>query len=286
MSMPASGNLGLLSCPGGIACTSISAAACGTTVGPKCLTALATAAGKTACMRAFYSYDDSLVIAPASITSISGLGATCSVSACAPAFNTFTNATACTWLHPAAPSAPSPAGTSQSIVIDANASAARCGVVCYTPICGTIQCVTLCQLASNAVQLSVLSSNCGAGATADAVLKISSTPSMIAGECFCLCLCGCLHSGGGASSSACWVIYCSGTKVYCCTIGTNSTAAPFYAIPVMIILGNISIFCICLHGVVTAGFSRTCSCANISCVCSCVGSYVIGATSSYNLCTC
>ena len=284
--MPASGNIGLLCCQGGVACTSISAAACGTTVGPKCLTALATAAGKTACMRCFYGYDDSLVIAPAITSLISGLGATCSVSACAPAFNTFTNSTACTWLHPAAPSAPSPAGTSQSVVIDVNPGAARCGVVCYTPICGGVVCATFCQLLSRAIEFSVISSNCGAGTTADAVLSIISTPSMVAGDCICLCLCGCLHSSGGASSSACWVIYCSGTKVYCCTIGTNTTAAPFYALPVMITVGNINIFCVCLHGIVTATFSHTCSCANISCLCNCVGSYVIGAASSYNLCTC
>ena len=105
---------------------------------------------------------------------------------------------------------------------------------------------------------------------------------MGAGECYCLCLCGCLHSGGGVSSSGCWVIYLNGSKVYCCTVGTNATATPSYSTSVC--LGTA--VCLCQHAVITAGLNCSCSCGNIACVTPIVASYGIGTPSQYNLNTC
>lgn len=287
MVMCASGNLAELSAPQG-GCSSISLAACGTIAGPKCMTALATAAGKslpinmTTC---WYGYNDSLVVTPTSIINIPAAGAVCNVLACAPAFNTFTNSCGgCTWFHPTSPTPPSPAGTSQGITIDANATnICRCGCACYTPICGTIQCVCLYQLGTpDLITFNLITSNCGAGVTADGCLSVISTPAMTVGQCYCLCLCGCLHSGGGASSSACWVVYNGGSNVYCCTIGTSTTATPSYSLKV----GSGTVICLCLHAVVTAGFTHSCSCGSIGCVTSITDMFAIGTCSSYNLWTC
>jgi hypothetical protein len=58
MSMPASGCLGILSCPGSVACTSISQAVSGNVTPPKSLCALSVSAGKSAPhgMTEFYGY--------------------------------------------------------------------------------------------------------------------------------------------------------------------------------------------------------------------------------------
>ena len=132
------------------------------------------------------------------------------------------------------------------------------------------------------ITTSIITSNCGAGVTADGCLSIVSTPAMGAGECYCLCLNGCLNSGGGAGSSGCWVVYLNGTKCYCCTVGTNACVSPSYSTKMC--LGTT--VCLCLHAVITAGLNYSCSFGNIGCITPIVSSYGIGACSSYNLRTC
>jgi hypothetical protein len=149
MAIPASGSLGIMTCPNG-ACSGIASVVCGGGVGGgQSLINLLNIATLGNNMSNFHGspYGD-LVVTPTLVSSIVAGGTTYGVVACSYSPNTFTTSTACTWLHPAAPSAPSIAGTTQNITIDANAGAARCGTVTYTPShCGTVQTVTLCQLA-------------------------------------------------------------------------------------------------------------------------------------------
>jgi hypothetical protein len=289
MSMPASGNIGMLSTPQG-GCSSISLAACGNATPPKSFLALAAAAGKPACASAFYSYDDSLVITPTTIISIPAAGATCSVSACAPAFNTFIPATSCTWLHPAGATPPSPSGVAQNITIDVNAGGARCGTVTYTPTCGGVQTVTLCQLsATKAIMIRQISTTgCGAAITC-ATIGFCSSITMSSSDCFCLCLVGGLFTTGqGANSCACYKVCCNGTtQCYICSILSNTfTTSIGYSI--MVTCANISCICVTICAVTTAagcaGYSS--AYANISCVTSVAGSFCVGSPSSCCMCTC
>jgi hypothetical protein len=158
MAIPGSGSLGILTCPGGVACTAIAKVVCGGGVGgPQSLCNMFLLAGFSIpqpmtnfhgstvgdlCM--FY-----LATNCQSINNISAAGTTCTLCAWSFTPNTFSVSTSCTWLHPASPTAPGPTfpGTTQNVVIDANLGAARSGTVCYTPIhCGSIQTITFNQL--------------------------------------------------------------------------------------------------------------------------------------------
>jgi hypothetical protein len=228
MAMPASGILRLSGCSQ--SCGSIMRAACGSTAtAPVCLTALATAAGKASCMSAFYSYDDTMVVTPTSFTSIPNTCVTCSVTTCAPAFNTACVCTSCSWLVPATPVTPAPAGNSHNVVVCANAGAARCGTVCYVSVCGGNCAVTLCQVAG--VTTKSINFCCLGGCSCSAVNCcfccacgcLYTSSAMAAGDCYCMC-CFCICYGAAAGSCcttvSCVGLSCNGTLKYNCSFST------------------------------------------------------------------
>ena len=226
MAMCASGSIGILSAPQG-GCSSISLAACGTTTGPQCLTALATATGKANCMSAFYSYDDTMIVTPTSITSIPAACTTCVITTCAPAFNTACVCTACTWLVPATPVTPAPAGNTHNVVICANAGAARCGTVCYVSVCGGNCPVTFCQVAGvtwNCIYLCHL----GGGGCGSALASAAGclTPAIsVAGDCYCVCICGILRAACCCGTSCAVIsITCGAGSKLCCCVGVGGAA--------------------------------------------------------------
>jgi hypothetical protein len=92
--------------------------------------------------------DIEIYVTPSLITSVSYLGATCSVNVCGSNNNSVVVADACTWLVTTTPVTPSSSpGTVNNIQICENiTSSCRSGVVCYTPsLGGTMKCVTICQ---------------------------------------------------------------------------------------------------------------------------------------------
>ena len=200
MAMPASGILRLSGCSQ--SCGSIMRAACGSTAtAPVCLTALAIAAGKACSMQAFHNYDDTMVVTPTGITSISAAGTTCSVTTCAPAFNTACVCTACSWLCPVTPVTPTPAGNTHNVVIGANAGAARSGTVCYVSVCGGNCPVTFCQVAGVTTKCVDFLSSCNSY-VGYCCLKcgcLCTTSAMAAGDCYCMC-CFCAYIGTAAGS--------------------------------------------------------------------------------------
>jgi hypothetical protein len=90
-----------------------------------------------------------IAVSPASYASISSAGTICPVSVCGPTWNNTTVSTACSWLTIATPVAPSTSpGTTNNVVIAANSTTSgRTGVVCYTPVNGSMKTVTFCQQA-------------------------------------------------------------------------------------------------------------------------------------------
>ena len=70
MAMPGSGSLGILSCPGSVACTSIAQAVSGNVTPPKSLCALSVSAGKSAPhgMTEFYGYSGSKAVSIAGLS--------------------------------------------------------------------------------------------------------------------------------------------------------------------------------------------------------------------------
>ena len=263
MAMPAS-CIGLLTCVNG-ACSSISAAACGTTTGPKCLTALATAAGKAKCMSAFFGYNDNLVVTPASFLTVPAAGCTAVVTACAPAFNTY--AASCGvngWLHPTPTGVPSPAGTTANIIIDPNSGVARFGCACYTPMVGTMQSVLICQVAGITYKCVYVGgvSGSGCGGTLNSTYQygclkgtVYSTPLMVNGECYCICI-----AMGLSASSGCAVgfVYCNATlKLCCCTAAM--CASPTISFPVI----YSDCVCLCVTAYQTSYLCSGCSCAKV-----------------------
>lgn len=72
MAMPASGKLGVITCPDSIACTSIAQAVSGNVTPPKSLCALSVSAGKTAphAMTEFYNYNPTKAVYFDTISSI------------------------------------------------------------------------------------------------------------------------------------------------------------------------------------------------------------------------
>lgn len=219
MAMPAS-CIGLLTCVNG-ACSSISAAACGTTA-TKCLTALATAAGKANCMSAFFNYDDTMVVTPTSIINIPATCTTCCVTTCAPAFNTACVCTACNWLVPATPVTPAPAGNTHNIVICANTGAARCGTVCYNSYCGQCCTVTLCQLVGwTCINLCHLAGN--SPATCASACGCLYPAISVSGDYYCVCICAILKVAACGTAWSCVCVTCAGTCKMCCCISAAGT---------------------------------------------------------------
>jgi hypothetical protein len=249
VSIPATGALGIMTCPNG-ACSGIASVVCGGAVGGgqslKNLLNIATLGNN---MSNFHSstYGD-LTVAPLLICSISSAGAVTSVNACSYSPNTFTTSTACTWLHPAAPSAPSIAGTSQSITVDANAGAARAGTVCYIPShCGSIQTLTINQLVGitwKCINMgTTTSSGCGTATNAWQCGALTSTPALAAGETYTLSYAfngSCGSAGGGAYLC----ITCNAVSKLACCVNTPcaSSSGSF-----VVSQGNTVIFCVIVH---------------------------------------
>ncbi len=225
MPMPASGCLEIATCPNAVACTSIGKAVCNTSSGS--LSALSTAAGKTAphSMLEFYGYCN-FIVTPTTIANIPSAGATCSVTVCAPAVNTYTVADACTWLVPAIHEPPSPAGTTHSIQICANTGAARSGIVCYSPSFGTRMDVTLCQLIGQKVVDICETINCSTGIYGYTCGLFCPTPAFCTGEYAELGLCGYI---------------CLGTNELQIPIGGNMGIIKLYQ-------GNFEMFCCQVNG--------------------------------------
>lgn len=266
MAIPGSGALGILTCPGGVACTAISGVVCGTVTGPQSLCNMFIIAGQSipGTMTNFHGsiYGD-LCVLPATINSISNAGATCAVLACSYSPNTFTVATACTWLHPAAPSAPSIAGTSQNITIDANAGAARQGTVCYTPShCGSVQTITLCQVAGVTWKCiyvgSVGGTSCGSLTTTCQCGIITATPAMSAGECYCgtFCIANSVTTGNGGGADG--YIVCNGTvKLHCCTTAACGTGC------VAFVVTSTDTVCLCALAHTPSAACTGCACSRV-----------------------
>jgi hypothetical protein len=281
MAMPASGILRLSGCSQ--SCGSIMRAACGSTAtAPVCLTALATAAGKASCMSAFYSYDDTMVVTPTSFTSIPNTCVTCSVTTCAPAFNTACVCTSCSWLVPATPVTPAPAGNSHNVVVCANAGAARCGTVCYVSVCGGNCAVTLCQVAgvtfTSISMYQIAGSGCG---TAYATNTSCLTPPIsVAGDCYCVCFCThmCVTTAGVGCSQI--TILRNGTpQLTCCITAGQACVNP-----------SVSFLVCCGQAIITTILACKCcgagkcgssvGCVVLNSITKVVGCYCIGSTIS------
>lgn len=293
MAMPTA-TLAILSCPGSVACTSISKAACGTSSPSKSLSALATAAGKslpinmTSC---WYGYDDSLKITPVSFTSVPSAGATCTITACAPAFNTFSvSCGSNTWLHPAGPTAPSPAGTSQNIVIDANAGVARTGCACYTPTCGTVCCVSISQLATPiAINSTQTCSGCGSSLGASMCVLWTPASTFPTSGQLCLCFCGTLSTVNDGTTSYGWFcMTCNGASKCCCcfTGALCNSGIPFG--PWIYNCGDVYRACVTVcKGCSLCTTNKVNATIGIASITACVvGSYCIGTPLYQTICTC
>jgi hypothetical protein len=222
-----------------------------------------------------FIYGD-LCVCPTPIASISAAGATphtCAISVCP---NTFTPATACSWLHPAAPSAPSLAGTAQNVTVDANAGAARCGTVTYTPShCGSVQTITFCQLAGvtwKCIYMGTTTSvGCGTALDACQYGTLTSTPALVAGDSYCLCY-NFNGSCGQASGSVFLCITCAGgSKLSCCI----STVCGLGSGSFTVNQGNAVVFCVIAHKLKSTG-TRSAAFIGISCITSISGSECYG----------
>lgn len=289
MAMPASGIIRLSGCSQ--ACGSISVAACGNATMPRCLSALSTAAGKSAphAMSEFYSYDNTLIITPADpIANIAAAGTTCNLTVCGPAFNIYTFADACSWITPNAPEIPSPTGSAVGIVIAANTGAARAGLLCITPTVGSRQDRCFCQLvgatttttttttttaASKGVKFITISclesnywSNCISGCT------------MSTGECYTATIPWSLCSVvSGIKSSAAVRLYCNGTQLcICCITAAVSCAGTWCP---LIKYGERWVACTTARAFINTG-SDYCSQMNMCAITNCVGSFSLSTPCS------
>jgi hypothetical protein len=290
MAMCGSGSIGELSAPQG-GCSSISAAACGSTAGPKCMTALAAAAGKslpinmTTC---WYGYIDALIITPTTFTSIPATCTTCVITTCAPAFNTACACTACgAWLVPDTPITPTPAGNTHNIIVCANSGAARCGTVCYDSVCGAVCTITFCQLACpNPIK--ICTSIVSGGATSCNVgvnFIMCKTSVMGAGESYWFCGGGGINTTGTGGGNGWWCAICAGACVAGGTVNANSCCVISSA---CYNIAQTTTFCImaCICNVVT-------TCANCGCATYCeiaiipiTGNFCAGSPTCGAACTC
>lgn len=267
MSIPATGALGIMTCPGG-ACSGIASVVCGGGVGGgQSLKNLLNIATLGSNMSNFHgsTYGD-LTVAPLTICGISNAGAVTSVLACSYSPNTFSTSTACSWLHPAAPSAPSIGGTSQNITVDANAGAARAGTVCYIPShCGSIQTLTINQL----VGTTSISVTCTLGHCAG---YLSPTPS--GSDCYCatirVCMCKPALTGTG-----CIHLLCNGVTICCVAMGGTAAfnCAATWGPLVVRAAGPATCVCMCTVNNATGGRSCLCLCA----ITNIVGSFAVGS---------
>jgi hypothetical protein len=195
MAIPTTGSIALVSCPGSVACSSISGVVCGSAQGVSLLD-MGAKIGMTGSifMTNFHgSILGDLYICPATISSIPAAGGVVNTYAWSVTPNTFSVTDACTWITPYAPEAPSTTypGSIQGITVASNTGAARSGVVCYTPShCGTVQCVTLCQLAQVTKCVDLLCVTCAGQNTqiAYATSCMCANPSMSTGEYYCACV--------------------------------------------------------------------------------------------------
>jgi hypothetical protein len=179
-------------------------------------------------------------VSPTVYSSISSLGTTCPVQVCGPSWNNTTVSTACSWLTISTPVAPSVSpGTTNNVVIAANIGSARSGVVCYTPVNGTIKCVTFCQDAyvpsSKEVCILCCGPSCGCGTNyCDAIVEAYGVygnafggnginPSMVAGECFYPTFCWSIikPSTAYAPQPQCIVLLCNGTAICTKTVSAK-----------------------------------------------------------------
>lgn len=286
MALCSTGALGMLSCPQG-ACSSIGTAMYGASPGAVSLRAMFGINGMSCpnCMTNFHSFNGDLYVCPTPITSLAAAGQTTNVCAIAVCTNTFTTSTACSWLHPAAPAAPSLAGTSQSVTVDANSGAARSGTICYIPShCGSVQTIIFCQLAAGAIVKcvnvgSIGGTGCGGSLTTTCQCGILSyTPALSAGECYCgtFDIANSVTSGNNGGTDS-WVV-CNGTiMLHCCT----TTVCGIGSVSFVVKFGDS--VCLCALAHTPSSTCTGCACSNvyISSITSIVGGECLGA-----LCTC
>jgi hypothetical protein len=202
-------------------------------------------------MSAFFSYDDTMIVTPTSIINIPATCTTCSVTTCAPAFNTACVCTSCSWLVPATPVTPAPAGNSHSIVICANTGAARSGCVCYVSVCGGNCAVTLSQLAGiTGEYINYTVGHC------EGIL----CPALTAGDCFCLNFCVCLCKSAVLGLGCIQLLY-NCVSVCCACQPTNANAYNCSAVwgPVFVKASCPTSACLIAHNAATGGKAALCS---------------------------
>jgi len=258
MAIPTTGNLAILSCPGGVNCTSITGVICGTaaTSSPQSVCNLLQQAGLSipnSISNLRGSTIGDLSITPSTIINIPAAGTTCCVCAFSACPNHFTQTSSQgTWLHASACCIPSPIspGAVVPATIDANTGAARSGYITYNPNnCGATICTCFCQLAGAVPKpVSLIASTsvgCGTSSTAYAYLHPQST--IAAGECYCICLRGTLGTVSQAAGSCAFLkVSCGGTQCYCCCIPYNVCSTSLnYSMTVT--SANQSSWCICIY---------------------------------------
>jgi hypothetical protein len=86
-----------------------------------------------------------IIISPTSINNFSFGGGNQNITVCGQTWDTYTVTSNVSWITPSAPVAPSPTGTINVLTIgfNSNSNASRTGIVCYTPLIGTTQIVTI-----------------------------------------------------------------------------------------------------------------------------------------------
>lgn len=195
-----------------------------------------------------YNFNINSVRPANTITSISAAGTTTNVCAIGISTNTFTPSSACSWLHPAGATPPSQAGTSQSVTVDANAGAARCGTITYTPShCGGVQTITFCQLAGVTWKCiyvaSIGGTGCGSSTSACQYGTLTSTPALSIGDSYTLCYAfngTCGSAGGGVFLC---ITCAGGSKLACCiNVACGSSSGSF-----VVNQGNTVTFCVIAH---------------------------------------
>jgi hypothetical protein len=178
--------------------------------------------------------DTNICVTPASQTSICGDGAYVYEYVCGPISNSTSFSTACSWIHATSPVSPcaSP-GRIHVVCVDANTvCACRCGTICYTPTCGTMRTITICQnqcITWKTVSYQTYSENGSEGYFYDDKCVCFTYGSARAvGDCYCMCTNAFGFIDSGSLGCGCFLICCNGTPIYSCIWDYNQVYANIY----------------------------------------------------------